>query len=126
MHQTLQFHCAKQVKFTSVAVKEDKDQSSLPHVLDIKTGTNFPVDTEADVSIVRPTRIDQSFKPFDKSLFAANYLRVTTYGNKPLMLQLGTQQKFIWIFIVADVKYNIIGSNFLTHFGITVNFTRKC
>ena len=126
MHQTLQFHCGKRVKSTSVAVKVDEDQSPLPHVLDIKTGTKFLVDTGAEVSIVRPTRIDQSFKSYDRSLFAANHSPIATYGNKPLTLQLGSQQKFSWIFIVADVKYNIIGSDFLTHFGMTVNFNKKC
>ena len=48
------------MKSTSVAVKVDEDQNPLPHALDIKTGTKFLVDTGAEVSIVRPTRIDQS------------------------------------------------------------------
>ena len=59
-------------------------------------------------------------------ILTANHLPIATYGNKPLTLQLGSQQKFSWIFIVADVKYNIIGSDFLTHFGVTVNFNKKC
>ena len=59
------------MKSTSVAVKVDEDQSPLPHVWDIKTGTKLLVDTGAEVSIVRPTRIDQSFKSYDRSLFAA-------------------------------------------------------
>ena len=126
MHQTLQFPCGKRVKSTSAAVKVDEDQIPLPHVLNIKTGTKFLVDTGAEVSIVRPTRIDQSFKSYDRSLFAANHSPIATYGNKPLTLQLGSQQKFSWIFIVAYVKYNIIGSDFLTHFGMTVNFNKKC
>ena len=126
MHQTLQFHCEKRVKSTSVAVKVDEDQSPLPYVLQIKTGTKFLVDTGAEVSIVRPTRIDQSFKSYGRLLFAANHSPIATYGNKPLTLQLGSQQKFSWIFIVADVKCNIIGSDFLTHFDMTVNFNKKC
>ena len=69
------------MKSTSVAVKVDEDQSPLPHVLDIKTGTKFLVDTGAEVSIVRPTRIDQSFKSYDRSLFAANHSPIATYGN---------------------------------------------
>ena len=36
------------MKSTSVAVKVDEDQSPLPHVLDIKTGTKFLVDTGAE------------------------------------------------------------------------------
>ena len=108
MHQTLQFYCGKRVKSISVAVKVDKDQSPLPQVLGMKTGTKFFVDIRAEISIVRPTRIDQSFKSYDRSLFAANHSPIATYGNKPLTLQLGSQQKFSWIFIVADVKYNIL------------------
>ena len=78
------------------------------------------------VSIVRPTQIDQSFKSYDRSLFAANQSPIATYDNKPLTLQLSSQQKLGWIFIVADTKYNMIGSDFLTHFGMTVNFNKKC
>ena len=59
-------------------------------------------------------------------MFAANHSPIAMYGNKPLTLQLGSQQKFSWILIVADVKYNIIGSDFLTYFGMTVNFNKKC
>ena len=126
MHQTLKFHCRKRVKSTSVVVKVDENQSLLLRVLDVKTETKFLVDTRAEVSIVPPTQIDQSFKSNDRSLFAANHSPIATFENKPLTLQLGSQQKFSRIFIVADVKYNIIGSDYLTHFGMTVNFNKKC
>jgi len=99
--------------------------SPLPYTLDRKTGTKFLVDTGAEVSIASPTRTDQSFKSLDWPLFEASQSPIATYGNKPLTLHLRSQ-KFSWIFIVADVKHNIIGADFLSHFRMTVNFNKKC
>jgi len=56
----------------------DGNRSPLPHILDRKTGTKFLVDTGAEVSIVRPTRTDQSFKSLDRPLFAANQSPIAT------------------------------------------------
>ena len=102
----------------------DENQSPLPHVMDRKSGTKFLVDTGAEVSIVRPARFDHQFRSFDRPLFAANSSLIATYGNKPITLQLGSQQ-FTWIFMVADVKHNIIGADFLNHFGMNVSFNKR-
>ena len=90
-----------------------------------KTGTKYLVDPGAEVSIVRPTRSDLSFCSFERLLFTANHSPIATFGNKPI-LHLGVNQKFTWIFVVADVKYNIIGADFLSYFSINVNFVKNC
>ena len=122
----LQLRLGKRTPSTSVAVKVDEKQSPLPHVIDKRTGTKYLVDTGAEVSIVRPTRYDYSFRSFERPLFAANRSPIATYGNKPTTLNLGHQGNFSWIFVVAEVKYNIIGSDFLSHFGMIIDFNKQC
>ena len=122
----LQLRLGKRTPSTSVAVKVDEKQSPLPHVIDRRTGTKYLVDTGAEVSIVRPTRYDYSFRSFERPLFAANRSPIATYGNKPTTLNLGHQGNFSWIFVVAEVKYNIIGSDFLSHFGMIIGFNKQC
>ena len=56
----------------------------------------------------------------------ANHSPIATFGNIPITLHLGVNQKFTWIFMVAGVKYNIIGANFLSSFSINVNFEKNC
>ena len=122
----LQLRLGKRTPSTSVAVKVDEKQSPLPHVIDKRTGTKYLVDTGAEVSIVRPTRYDYSFRSFERPLFAANRSPIATYGNKPTTLNLGHHGNFSWIFVVAEVKYNIIGSDFLSHFGMIIDFNKQC
>ena len=122
----MQLCCGKRAPSTTIAVKVDGKDSPLPHIIDRKTGTKYLVDTGAEVSIVRPTRSDLSFRSFERPLFIANHSPIATFGNKPITLHLGVNQKFTWIFMVADVKYNIIGADFLSYFSINVNFEKNC
>ena len=122
----MQLCCGKRAPSTAIAVKVDGKDSPLPHIIDKKTGTKYLVDTGAEVSIVRPTRSDLSFRSFERPLFTANHSPIATFGNKPITLHLGVNQKFTWIFMVADVKYNIIGADFLSYFSINVNFEKNC
>ena len=46
---------------------------------------------------------------------------ITTYGKRSLTLNLGLRRNFQWIFLVADVKKPIIGSDFLRHFALLVD-----
>ena len=121
----MRFCCGKRAPSTAIAVKVDGKESPLPHIIDKKTGTKYLVDTGAEVSIVRPTRSDLSFRSFERPLFTANHSPIATFGNKPITLHLGVNQKFTWIFMIADVKYNIIGADFLSYFSINVNFEKN-
>ena len=38
-------------------------------------------------------------------------------------LYFGGVSKFRWIFVIADVKHNILGIDFLRHFSLTIDFT---
>ena len=110
------FAAGNGLKSTEIAVKVDGKESPLPHIIDKKTGTKYLVDTGAEVSIERPTRSDLSFCSFKLPLFTANHSPIATIGNKPITLHLRVNQKFTWIFMVVDVKYNIIGADFFVLF----------
>ena len=122
----MQLCCGKRAPSTSIAIKVDGKETLLPHIIDKKNGTKYLVDTGAEVSIVHPSRSDLSFRSFKHPLFIANHSPIATFGDKPITLHLGVNQKFRWIFMVADVKYNIIGADFLSYFSINVNFEKNC
>ena len=78
----------------------------------------FLIDTSADVSVIPPAT-DHNM-PVDKNLrlFAANGSAIKTYGMKNLALSLGLRRRFEWQFIEADVKYPILGADFLDRYSI--------
>ena len=58
-------------------------------------------------------------------LHAANGSTIKTYGQRFLNLQLGLRRQFPWLFTVADVSHAILGADFLHHFGLQVDISRK-
>lgn len=54
-------------------------------------------------------------------LFAANNTTIPTYGTTQLTLDIGIQKKIQWNFIVAKTKHNIIGTDFLKFYNLTVD-----
>jgi cleavage and polyadenylation specificity factor subunit 1 len=86
-------------------------------VKDPLTKLSFLIDTGADVSVIPPTR---KHLPVDREvqLFAANGTTINTYGMKDLAISLGLCRSFRWRFIVAEVKYPVLGADFLNKHGI--------
>ncbi|CAH8429170.1 unnamed protein product, partial [Schistosoma margrebowiei] len=76
--------------------------SRLFHVRDRISGSDFLVDTGAEISIVplhlSQRRHSQSTK---LSLVAANNTVIKTYGEQSLILDFGLRRRFTWVFIVA-------------------------
>ena len=58
-------------------------------------------------------------------LFAANETRIATYGTLAMELNLSLRRAFKWHFTVADVQTPIIGLDFLGHYGLLVDPTKK-
>uniref|UniRef100_A0A5S6Q617 RNA-directed DNA polymerase n=1 Tax=Trichuris muris TaxID=70415 RepID=A0A5S6Q617_TRIMR len=54
-------------------------------------------------------------------LFAANGSRITTFGTRTLLLDFGLPRRFQWKFVVADVRWPILGTDFLRHFRFLVD-----
>ena len=93
-------------------------------VRDRVTGTNFLVDTGADVSTVPASRRDLAH--LDKQvLYAANGTIISTYGQKLLRLDLGFRRVFQWPFIIAEVDTCIIGSDFLARYNLLSDIRHK-
>ncbi|BHF70289.1 hypothetical protein SprV_0301333900 [Sparganum proliferum] len=98
--------------------------SRLFYINDKSSGLRFLVDTGAEVSVIPPLRRHR-LNPSQFSLQAANSTTISTYGQRYLTLDLGLRRRFQWVFIEADVKSPIIGADFLSSFGLTVNVRHR-
>ena len=96
--------------------------SCLFYVTDRSPGFRFLVDTGAKVSVIPPSATDHKHQQDTFSLQAVNNTPIATYGNK---LNLGLHRPFRWIFIIADVKQPIIGTDFLRHVGLVVDVSHN-
>jgi hypothetical protein len=66
--------------------------------------------------------IPQRRERVNYDLCAANGTIIRTYGWLPLSLNLGLRREFTWRFVVADVTQPLIGADFLSHFGLLVDY----
>ena len=101
------------------------NSSQLLRIKDLKSGELFLVDSGAEVSIVKPTAAEKSLPPNSLSLTSVSGSPIATFGNRIMTLSFGSQQTFRWIFVIADVKHNIVGVDFLKHYALVVNFGRS-
>ena len=94
-------------------------ESPLPHVYDLKSGQNFLIDTMEPKFLF----LNQRYKITVIQLLIANFLLlIATYGNKSMILKFHPDKKFRWKFVVADVVHNILGIDFIKHFGLSLDF----
>ena len=99
--------------------------SRLFYVTDNATGLRFLVDTGAEVSVIPPSVSDRNHRKSNLTLQAVNNTSITTYGNRLLTLNIGLRRTFQWVFIIADVKTPIIGTDFLRHYSLLVDVERN-
>ena len=99
--------------------------SRLFYVRDTHTNSRFLVDTGSEVSVISPTAADRRRSLDPRTLMAVNNTPINTYGQRSLTLNLGLRRSLPWIFIVADVQKPILGADFLSHYGLSVDM-RKC
>uniref|UniRef100_A0A6P7GFH5 Uncharacterized protein LOC114336618 n=1 Tax=Diabrotica virgifera virgifera TaxID=50390 RepID=A0A6P7GFH5_DIAVI len=84
----------------------------------------FLIDTGADLSVL-PRKICTATRPSTVCLYSATGSCIQTYGQRQLSLNLGLDQPVTWTFVVADVTTPILGADFLTHYGISVDMRNK-
>ena len=94
----------------------------LLHVNDLISNEFFLIDSGAEISIVKPTSLEKRSKARSK-LISVDGSFILTYGNRTLDLCFGGVSKFRWIFVIADVKHNILAIDFLRHFSLTIDFS---
>lgn len=88
------------------------------------SGSMYLVDSGACISVIPRTFGDKS-KPSSLMLQAANGSNIRTYGTRNINLCFGSNGRFSWNFVVADVTQGIIGSDFLQHYGLLVDVRNK-
>ena len=93
-------------------------------LLDKTTNQQFLIDTGAEVSIL-PASPSDTLKTPTSYLHAANGTSIPVYAERSLTLNLGLRRTFRWIFYVAAVKQPIIGADFLTHYKLLVDLSRR-
>ena len=95
-------------------------KSRLLHIFDKNLNVKFLIDTGADVSVIPPNPEEKRRKKV-RSLWAANHTQIATFGEKSLTLTLGLRRNFPWIFTIADIRYPILGADFLKHYNLLVD-----
>ena len=98
----------------------------LIYVVDPATGLRFLIDTGASVSVIPPRTTHRSNSPAAIALQAANGSSIKTFGERPLLLNLGLRRNFEWIFVIADVKNPILGMDFLAAHNLQVDLQSAC
>ncbi|CAI2724326.1 unnamed protein product [Schistosoma spindalis] len=100
--------------------------SRLFHIRDRVSGSDFLVDTGAEISII-PLYLSrrQHITPSKNTLQAANETIIQTYGEQSLIIDLGLRRRFTWVFVVAQVKQPILGADFLTAYNLLVDVHAK-
>ena len=94
-------------------------------IRDHGTGYKFLIDTGSVLSIVPSTEKDRIRGESLIPIQSVNGTRIKTYGEKVLDVSLGLNRTFKWNFLVADVRYPIIGADFLSNFNILVDVREK-
>ena len=87
---------------------------------DAKTNKSFLINTGAEVSVVPATPQERQGAPLAKEHVASNGSRIRCYGEKKLLLQVGSRT-YEWKFLVAEVRRPLIGADFLTQSSLLVD-----
>jgi transposase InsO family protein len=95
------------------------------YVYDSNTKMKYLIDTGSDVCVFPRSKVKSSLPKRNYSLSAVNGTSIATYGIITLPLNLGLRRSFHWSFVVADVDTAIIGTDFLAHYGLSVDVRHK-
>ncbi|KAF8564058.1 hypothetical protein P879_10908 [Paragonimus westermani] len=56
---------------------------------------------------------------------ASNGTPIHTYGQRPLLLNLGLRREDRWVFAIVDVRQLIVGADFITHYNLWIELRRE-
>ena len=97
----------------------------LLYVTDWESMLRFLVDTGSEVSIIPPSKVKRTNRQDTFGLLGANDSPIMTYGTRSLTLNLGLCRTFQWVFMIANVRNPILGADFLNHYSLVVNISRR-
>ena len=104
-----------------VAAAGTSNQSSTLSVVDKKSGHSYLVDTGAEVSVYPASlQVRQTQHP-STTLSAANGTSIRTWGKRSISLALGPKRHYTHEFYIADVTRPILGADFFTTHGLTID-----
>lgn len=69
---------------------------------------------------------EQRDRSTKRELFGANGSIIHTFGEQLIKLDVGLRRDFRWPFVIADVQQPILGTDFVEHFGLLVDFKHQC
>ena len=108
----------------TVAAIPSSRECRLLFIKDPMSNRTFLIDTGSIVSLIPKTHNDgRTLQP--SNFLAANGSAISTYGTQTITTSLGLRREFSWDFIVADVKFCIIGADFLIKHGLTVDLANS-
>lgn len=83
----------------------------------------FILDTGATLSIIPKSCVGGLiFHPTGVKLTSASGQSIPVYGEARLDVTLGKfRRTFSWNFVIADVTYPLLGLDFMTHYGLSIN-----
>ena len=92
---------------------------------DRHTGTQFLVDSGADECVFPASVTFRRTKSLSGFLAAAKGSKIDTWGQRPLILNLGKNKAYQQDFYLADVTRPILGANFFSANNIAIDL-RGC
>lgn len=101
------------------------NSSRLLFVHDRANGQRYLVDSGAEVSVMPAAPVDRLACRRELSLSAANGTKIATFGSTKKLLNFGLNKKFPCTFILADVRYPIIGADFLREHGLLIDLRNR-
>lgn len=110
----------RQCQSVAAASLPENTTSCLPYVMDNSTKLWFLIDKGVKICLI-PHVIKEHRNKSSPTLQAANGIRISTFGQRSISVDLGLRRNLRWIFTLAGVKIPIIGAEFLTHFHLSVN-----
>ena len=99
-------------------------KDGLLFIWDKTSGSQFLVDTGAEVSVFPATGLETRTKQPGPSLVAANGSSIKTYGVRTIPLCFATK-KYKWDFIIAEVSRPLLGADFLRANSLLVDLKGK-
>lgn len=125
MPQTVLVQGRKLDCYLLTAASQAADPSKLFYVANDFTQCRFLVDTGAAVSIVPATAADRRLRMAKAQSFVAAYgSSISSYGRRDLSVSFNRRQ-YRWSFAVADIKFCILGSDFLQHHNLLVDVSSR-
>ena len=84
------------------------------------------IDTGSTISTIQVTSHDTSRNPNSEVLYSATANEIQTYGEKVLDINFGSDCNYMWCFTKTDMRFSVIGIDFLTAHKLIVDSYNHC